>query len=148
MERSCLGTAVIDAAVCYYQERVYYSHTDAGGIVYHSNYLDLTEHARTELLRVLGIEQAEALSGERRAFVVRSLSIDYIKPAFLDDLLTVETTVDRCERFSMLLSQVIKRGEEVLSTQKTKVGHVNLETGRPIPIPEDVRTVLLSIHTA
>ncbi len=145
MDDSCLGIAKISANICYYGQRVYYSDTDAGGIVYHSRYLDFTEHARTELLRTLGIEQSEALKEQQQAFVVSSLSIDYVLPAVLDDLLMIESQVLKCGRFSMLIEQTIKRGETILAVQEAKVGHINLTTGRPLPVPDAVRELFLLI---
>ncbi len=145
MEHTGIGIARISDNICYYSQRVYYSDTDAGGIVYHSRYLDFTEHARTELLRTLGIDQSEALKEASQAFVVRSLSIDYAIPAILDDLLTIESQVLKCGRFSMLIEQRITRGDTTLAVQETKVGHVDLKTGRPLPVPERVRELFLMI---
>ena len=75
-----------------YPVRVYFSDTDAGGIVYHARYLDFAEHARTELLRTIASEEAiqNRLLSDRIGFVVKALSIEYHLPAYLDDLLEVE----------------------------------------------------------
>ncbi len=135
----------IEDNVHYYTLRVYYSDTDAGGIVYHGKYLDFTEHARTELLRCLGTEQSESLQQERVGFVVRSLSIDFLQPAYLDDLLTVGTRVVKCNRFSMVLEQNIRREDELLVSQMIKVGYISLDKGRPVPIPENWRAAFLSM---
>lgn len=128
-----------------YRQRVYFSDTDAGGIVYHARYLDFTEHARTELLRHIGGEQQGNIATERIGFVVSSVEIDFKTPAFLDDLLSVETRVLRCERFSMILEQDVLRGDTMCARQKTRIGFVNLDKKRPVPIPESWREAFLSM---
>jgi len=125
-----------------YKQRVYYSDTDCGGIVYHARYLDFAEHARTELLRELA--SAANVNGTQNAlieelnliFVVKSIEIDYIKPALMDDMLEVRTTLEQSKRFSMLFKQVVLRGEEELSVLFVKVASIHSETHRPVAIPE------------
>ncbi len=118
-----------------HQVRVYYSDTDAGGIVYHARYLDFAEHARTELLRSISADK-EDLSLLKLAFVVKSLSIEYNQPAFLDDLLEVHTTVEQAKRFSLTFLQRVVRGEEEIATIRVKVGSINVETAKIEPIEE------------
>ena len=77
----------------YFRLRVYYEDTDAGGIVYHSRYLNFAERARTEMLRIAGIGQREVLARDGLAFAVRDLSIDYLRAARLDDQLLVRSRV-------------------------------------------------------
>jgi acyl-CoA thioester hydrolase len=116
--------------------RVYFSDTDAGGIVYHARYLDFAEHARTELLRTVSADrpgQAEVLATQRRAFVVRAVSVEYHTPAYLDDELTVFTSLERAKRFSMVFRQEVKRREQLLCTILVTVASVNLDTKRPEP---------------
>src|SRR3954467_14056691 len=74
-----------------YAVRVYYEDTDAGGVVYHAAYLRFAERARTEALRDLGVPHAEMLAGHNVMFVVRRIEVDYLRPARLDDSLTVVT---------------------------------------------------------
>jgi acyl-CoA thioester hydrolase len=121
---------------------VYYSDTDAGGVVYHSRYLDMAEHARTELVRHFGGEQQALLDENAQAFVVRTLSISYNKPARLDDALTVRTSVRKCEAITMVFDQKICRGEEILAELEVKVGSISVKTGRPVPIPGDWRETI------
>ncbi len=135
MENSLSGT--IKDRVHALPVRVYYSDTDAGGVVYHSRYIDMAEHGRSEMLRNLGGNQAETIEKEKIAFVVRSLSVDYNSPAFLDDLLTVETRVTRCEAFTVQFDQRILRGDSCLAQLKVKAGSISLETGRPRPMPKE-----------
>lgn len=116
--------------------RVYYSDTDAGQIVYHAKYLDFAEHARTELLRAVSADrpgQARLIEEHRIAFVVKSISVEYHAPALLDDLLTVETTVEQAKRFSIVFLQRVMRDGQELTTIRVKVASVNLDTKRPEP---------------
>ena len=117
-----------------YTQRVYFSDTDAQGIVYHASYLDFAEHARTELARELG---TSGLDGDR-ALVVRSINISYEKPAVLDDLLTVYTTVRDLGRVSMTIEQIIRRGEETVATLLVKVASIDIRTKRPLRIDEEL----------
>lgn len=117
-----------------YTQRVYFSDTDAQGIVYHAAYLDFAEHARTELARELG---TSGLDGDR-ALVVRSINISYEKPAVLDDLLTVYTTVRDLGRVSMTFEQIIRRGEETVATLLVKVASIDIKTKRPLRIDEEL----------
>ncbi len=100
--------------------RVYYSDTDAEGIVYHARYLDFAEHARTEMLRTVGIQQS-ASQKAGTILVVSSITIDFKRPGYLDDLLTVETEVETAKVFSLVLKQTIRRGDEVLALLSVKV---------------------------
>ncbi len=128
-----------------FKVRVYFSDTDAGGIVYHASYLNFAEHARTEALRAItAVSQGELLQKSHMGFVVKSIFIDYMRPAFVDDELTVCTTVKEFKRFSAVFYQEIKRGDEVLTTVETKVGCIDLEKKRPLPIPEEVQQAFLS----
>lgn len=116
--------------------RVYYSDTDAGGIVYHARYLDFAEHARTEMFRELSkgrTGQGELMTARRIGFVVKSISVEYHVPAVLDDLLEILTTVERAKRFSLVFLQRVMRGEEELATLHVRVASMNLDSRRPEP---------------
>src|SRR5690242_20803295 len=89
--------------------RVYFEDTDAAGIVYYANYLKFAERARTDMLRDLGISHAEMMKRDGLVLVVRRCEIDYLKPARLDDLLTVETTVVELGAASADLRQRVLR---------------------------------------
>ena len=124
--------------------RVYFSDTDAGGIVYHARYLDFAEHARTEALRsVFSSSQSELLSSDI-AFVVKSINISYEKPGYLDDLLTVETVLKEAKRFSAIFIQEIKRGEDLLAVLEVKVAALSISKKRPVIIPENIIKALSS----
>jgi acyl-CoA thioester hydrolase len=121
--------------------RVYFEDTDAGGIVYHSIYLNYAERARTELVRELGVNQRALLEqGEGTAFAVRGASIDYVRPARLDDLLSVETRVTAVGGASVELDQVIRNagdGTELVRIQ-VRLGYITL-SGKPARIPAAIR---------
>ena len=125
-----------------YRQRVYYSDTDSGGIVYHARYLDFAEHARTEMLREIAVshqlEGAESKLFEslNLVFVVKSITADYQSPAYLDDLLEVETVTESIKRFSLTFRQTVKRSGEVLCVMKVKVGSIDAQTLRPTPMGE------------
>ena len=122
--------------------RVYYSDTDCGGIVYHGRYLDFAEHARTELLRE--VAQSRNLEGSQTlllkqdnlAFVVKSITVDYQKPAYLDDFLEVRTEIEQQKRFSIIFRQTVYRQEEIICTLLVKVASINTLSLRPVAMPD------------
>jgi acyl-CoA thioester hydrolase len=121
--------------------RVYFEDTDAGGIVYHSIYLNYAERARTELVRELGISQRALLEqGEGNAFAVRSASLDYLRPARLDDRLTVETAIIAVGGASVELDQIVRRDEDATELVRIRVrlGYITL-SGKPARIPAAIR---------
>ena len=114
--------------------RVYYEDTDFSGVVYHASYLRFMERGRTELIRDLGIEQRELFDGDAAlGFAVRRMLIDFVKPAVMDDLLTIETKPTLARGATMELDQRILRGEEVLVTAQVKVACVGGGKARRIP---------------
>ena len=106
--------------------RVYYEDTDFSGVVYHASYLRFMERGRTELIRALGVEQRELFDGETAlGFAVRHIAIDFLKPAMMDDLLTIETVTVAARGATMDLVQRVLRGDEVLvSAQEIGRAHV------------------------
>ncbi|MGL4441954.1 MAG: tol-pal system-associated acyl-CoA thioesterase [Bosea sp. (in: a-proteobacteria)] len=122
--------------------RVYYEDTDFSGVVYHASYLRFLERGRTELIRSLGIEQSEMFSSEGTqsvplAFAVRRMTIDWLKPAVMDDMLSIETVPVLARGASMELKQRVMRGDEVLLTAEVTVACVG--GGRARRIPEALR---------
>ena len=104
--------------------RVYYEDTDFSGVVYHANYLRFLERGRTELLRDLGIHQTDLFvggSGQPIAFAVTHMTIDFRKPARMDDLVTVETERVSMGGASLVLNQRLLRDDEVLVDARVKV---------------------------
>ena len=118
--------------------RIYYQDTDAGGIVYHSNYLDYAERARSEFLRDVGLPVNDLLERDV-AFVIKKAELTYKSPARLDDLLTVHTSIGDIKGASMIMNQTIKRGETDLVEIVLQVVFVSPKTMAPIRIPIDLK---------
>jgi len=124
------------------QLRVYYEDTDAGGVVYYANYAKYLERGRTEWLRALGLEHASLAATTHRIFVVTRLSLQYRKPARLDDVLTVHTGVAHLGRASLEFAQSVRRGAELLCDATVQVACVHAQTFRPAALPAQVRELL------
>jgi len=125
--------------------RVYWEDTDAGGIVYHSVYLNYAERARTEFVRDLGVSQNDlADNGKGMAFAVSRLEADFKKSAKLDDLLEVESRLIEVKGASARFDQRIKRVEDgdELVRLVVRLGFVALDGGRPTRIPQDLKRLL------
>ena len=118
--------------------RIYYEDTDAGGIVYYANYLKFAERARTEYIRALGTNQVDALNGEHKCgFVIRHCDIDYQKPAFLDDFLTVTCEIVEIKAATAIIHQQILRGDDILAEVNIKAAYLDLDKKRPVRIPPE-----------
>lgn len=124
-----------------YPVRVYYEDTDAAGIVYYANYLKYAERARTEMLRDLGTENARLMKTEGLAFAVRRCEVDFLKPARLDDLLSVETRLIDVGGASLVADQRVKRDNAELVRMELKLACMSLD-GRPARLPAAVKTRL------
>jgi acyl-CoA thioester hydrolase len=127
------------------QIRVYYEDTDFSGIVYHANYLRFMERGRTNHLRLMGAEQ-HALFAEARtetpgfAFVVRSMKLDILKPARMDDVLDIVTWPVAVKGASITLAQEVRRGADVLIAAEVRVAFIS--EGRAQPIPKSLRVLM------
>ena len=118
--------------------RVYYEDTDAGGLVYHANYLKYFERARTEWLRALGIEQNELLK-QSIAFVVRNANIDFIAAAKFDQELRICCKIIELKRATILFEQtIINNNNTLLVEASVRIACVNLEKMKPCRIPDRV----------
>lgn len=130
-----------------HQVRVYWEDTDAGGIVYHSNYLNFAERARTEMVRELGLKQSElADNGKGFVFAVRHMDIDFLKPARLDDLLQVESTPVGLGGASLEVDQTIRRlddGAELVRLH-VQLAFIRLD-GKPARIPAELKNILQAL---
>ncbi|MGX7707259.1 tol-pal system-associated acyl-CoA thioesterase [Methylobacterium sp. Gmos1] len=121
--------------------RVYYEDTDFSGFVYHASYLRFMERGRTELLRGLAGDQSDLhREADGLVFVVRRLSLDYLKPARMDDALTVLTATRELRGASMHLDQEVRRGDETLVRADVVVACVR--EGRAVRLPEALRRTL------
>jgi acyl-CoA thioester hydrolase len=116
--------------------RVYFQDTDAGGVVYHASYVNFMERARTEWLREHGYSNAGLMKELGVVFVVRSLKLDYLKPALLDDLLSVTAKIHDVGRSRISLLQTVRRGEELLTEAEVHLVCVDVQTFRPVSVPE------------
>jgi acyl-CoA thioester hydrolase len=123
--------------------RVYYEDTDAGGMVYHANYLRFAERGRTEFLRSLGFSHTESRAESGVVFVVRRCTVDFILPARLDDALTVSTSVAAARGALLSLRQEIRRGDDLLVGLDVDVACIGRE-GRAQRLPPALRAMLLS----
>jgi len=124
-------------AVFSWPVRVYYEDTDTGGIVYYANYLRFFERARTEWLRSLGVSQQTLFESEGLQFVVRSIDLQYMAPARLDDVLNLKMTLLAARRASLVLSQTasLDGHSEILVSAKVRIAAINHTSGRPIGLP-------------
>lgn len=118
--------------------RVYYEDTDFSGLVYHASYLRFLERGRTDLLRLAGVDQSALhAGGQGLTFAVRRMTIDFIKPARMDDVVTVETRTTEVRGASLAIAQRILRGDEILVVAEVRVAA--LADGRPTRLPEPLR---------
>ena len=125
--------------------RIYYE--DTAVIVYYANYLRFIERGRTEFLRALGHDQ-NILMQEGIAFAVRSVSAEFLKPAKLDDLLTVETAVASLGRAQLTFAQRVLRDTEVLLDAKIRVVCIDPGRGKAIPMPRLIHDQLAALTKA
>jgi acyl-CoA thioester hydrolase len=127
-----------------FRTRVYYEDTDAAGIVYYANYLKFAERARTEILREAGIVQQEMARTMGIAFAVRSVSVDYILPARLDDALVVESETVEVGGATADGIQTVRRAVDgaELARLRVRLACLKLADGKPTRIPEPVRAAL------
>ncbi len=121
--------------------RVYYEDTDLAGIVYYANYLKFIERARTEWVRDLGLDQARLKAEQGLVFAVRRVEADYLRPAKFDDLLTVETGLEKIGGARLELSQVVRRSDEELFRAQVVLVAIS-DTGAPARLPADLRAIL------
>jgi acyl-CoA thioester hydrolase len=121
-----------------YAVRVYYEDTDLSGITYHANYLRWFERARSDLLRMLKIDQRSAIEDGGGAYAVSEINLKYLRPAKLDDDVVIETTCTELGAASCRMHQIASRGDEPLCEATLRVGFISLE-GRPRRQPAEWR---------
>src|SRR5687768_3438372 len=131
--------------------RVYYEDTDFSGAVYHASYLRFMERGRTNYLRLLGADQRALFEETEReapgfAFVVRTMHIEFVRPARMDDLLKIVTATEEVKGASITLHQRVMRGDEMLIEAHVKVAFVS--GGRARPIPKPLRIAMRADHDA
>ena len=124
----------------FFAVRVYYEDTDFTGIVYHASYLRYMERGRTNYLRLIGADHRALFEATEQeapgfAFVVRSMTLDFLKPARMDDILDVLTEPEEVRGASITMRQKVMRGEEVLVDASVRVAFISGGRARPIPKP-------------
>lgn len=121
--------------------RVYYEDTDFSGVVYHAGYLRFLERGRTDFLRLAGVDQSVLHDGgEGLAFAVRRMTIDFLRPARMDDVVEVETRMAEVRGASLVIAQAIRRGDDMIVTADVRVALVR--GGQPARIPDALRRIL------
>jgi acyl-CoA thioester hydrolase len=120
--------------------RVYYEDTDFTGIVYHANYLRYMERGRTNYLRLIGVDHRALFEATEKeapgfAFVVRSMNIEFLKPARMDDVLEIITEPEEVKGASTTVRQRVMRGDELLVEARVRVAFISGGRARPIPRP-------------
>ncbi|XUU60864.1 YbgC/FadM family acyl-CoA thioesterase [Erythrobacter sp. HA6-11] len=129
---------ILDGSRHLYAVRVYYEDTDLSGITYHANYLRWFERARSDLLRVLEIDQRAAIEAGEGAYAVAEMNLKYLQPAKLDDDVVIETICTELGAASCRMHQWARRGEDVLCEAELRVGFVH-PSGRPVRQPAEWR---------
>ena len=127
-------------------QRVYYEDTDFSGVVYHARYLHFLERGRTDYLRLLGVEQGSLVLEEDReglVFVVHRMEIDFKAPARMDDILTISTSTEKAGGAKMILTQEIRRGDQLLIAARVIIAVINA-AGRPRRLPEGLAARFLA----
>ncbi|MGE0254962.1 MAG: tol-pal system-associated acyl-CoA thioesterase [Alphaproteobacteria bacterium] len=121
--------------------RIYYEDTDAGGIVYHANYLRFAERGRTEMLRLIGVDQSAMREESGCVFAVRECNALYLLPARLDDAIEVRSRLLEVRGASLLARQLVMRGAEELARLDVRIVCLDARL-RPVRVPVDVRRTL------
>ena len=114
--------------------KIYYEDTDAGGVVYYSNYLNFLERARTEMIETVGLSNKKLLEENKTLIIVKSCNIEYESPAKLEDKITVYSSIESFSKASFVVIQNIMKDDTLIVKAKLKLVTVNQE-GRPIKIP-------------
>ena len=134
----------LDGTAHYFPVRVYYEDTDLSGIVYHANYLKWFERARSDLLRLLGIDQRAAQEAGEGTYAVADLTIRYLAPARLDDALIIESCANELRAASCRLRQRAFRGADLLAEQNVRVGFIGAD-GKPKRQPDAWRSAFATL---
>ena len=117
-----------------HEVKVYYEDTDSGGVVYYSNYLKFLERARTEMINSIGLSNKKLLEEHKTLIIVKSCNVEYLSPSKLEDRLQIYSSIESINKGSIVMSQDIKKDDDLIVKAKIKLVTVNIE-GRPIKIP-------------
>jgi len=130
------------ALVHHWPIRIYYEDTDSGGVVYHSNYLKFMERARTEWLRDFEIDQKALKDNLNLMFVVHEIDIKFIRPAVFNDVIEVQTKLEKLGSVKIELEQKIFRSSELLIESRVVVASVNSISMKPMRIPNEIKLLM------
>ena len=118
-----------------YETKVYYEDTDAGGVVYYANYLKFLERARTEMISSFDLNNRKLFKDHKALIIVKSINIEYKKPARLEDKLQIYSSIKSITKASFIMCQKIKKNEEKVLDADIHLVTINPE-GKPIKIPQ------------
>ena len=135
---------ILEGAVHRFALRVYFADTDLSGVVYHANYLRWFEQARSEMLRLLGIEQRSTQEAGEGAYAVADLSIRYLAPARLDDVVVIATRAEELRAATCRMHQQAWRGADLLTEARLRIGFIGPD-GRPRRQPEAWRRAFAAL---
>lgn len=127
--------------------RIYWEDTDAGGVVYHAQYVAFLERARSEWMREQGYGQELLRREHGLVFAVRAMQVDFLKPARLDDALHVGVMLRECRRASAVFVQEVRRGDVLLLAATVRVAALDAENFRPRAIPQPLLDELVALQT-
>ena len=123
--------------------KVYYEDTDAGGVVYYSNYLKFLERARTEMINTIGLSNKKLLEEHKTLIIVKSCNVEYLSPSKLEDTLQIHSSIESFNKASFVIIQNIKKDDNLILKAKLKLVTVNQE-GKPIKVPSTLEKKLLT----
>ena len=126
--------------------RVYWEDTDAGGVVYHAQYLAFLERARSEWLRATGRDQEGLRREHDLVFAVRAMQVDFRAPARLDDALQVDVVLRECRNASLVFAQAVRREDRLLLSAEVRIAVLAASTFRPRPLPDALYDELKSLE--
>ncbi len=118
--------------------RIYWEDTDAGGVVYYANYLKFMERCRTDWLRALGVDQRRLRADRQLQFAVVNATVDFLRPAVLDDEVLVTAELERLSGATIVFKQTVLRGDVQLIDASVRVACLDSGTLKPRPIPKDL----------
>jgi acyl-CoA thioester hydrolase len=122
--------------------RVYYEDTDAGGVVYHAQYVKYLERARTEWLRHLGFTNSDLEKKHRLVFIVSEINVEFLKPAMLDDALNITVAIETLGRVRIGFAQEVRRSGELLARARVAVASVATQGFKPVELPPELKKKL------
>ena len=128
-----------------YKFKIYYEDTDLGGVVYYANYLKYLERARSEAIYSLGLTNIKLQKDYGALIIVKSCNIEYKKPAIFEDSLIIESQIKETTQTSFIMTQNIKREEQLIASAEIRLVSVNLN-GKPTKIPDKLKHKL-SVYT-